>query len=135
MMPEEVVSSLLQAANVGGNGSEQAAPATKEQKLKNARLNAATSRHMPLEHHRQSNTSKTDVQALRLLSDSCDERTFAKLQAVAPSSCIMPDEDTPALASQMPTLEASEANDRAAATWTASSRPKYTAENMRNTTA
>ena len=43
-MPLEAVSNLLQAAKVGGRGREHAVPATNEQKLKNARLNAATSR-------------------------------------------------------------------------------------------
>ena len=134
-MPIEAVSNLLQAAKVGGRGREQAAPATKEQKLKNARLNAATSRCMPLEHHRHSSTRSTDEHELRLLSGSCAvERILAKLQAVAPRSSNIPDEP-PVAAFQTSELDARAASDRAAATCTGSSRPKYKAEKMRNTAA
>ncbi len=128
--------SLPHAARVGGRGREQAAPATKEQKLKNARLNAATSRSIPLEHHRHSSTSRTDVQARRLLSGSCgDARIFARLQAVAPSSSLVLNAPPSALASHTSALAASAAQECAAATSTGSSRPKYSAENVRNTTA
>jgi hypothetical protein len=67
-MPLDAWSNLLQAAKVGGRGREHAVPATKAQKLKNALLNAATSRRIPLEHHRQSSTSNAEVHAFRLLS-------------------------------------------------------------------
>ena len=132
----EAERSLLQAARVGGSEREHAAPATNAQKLRNARLNAAISRCMPLEHHLQSSTSSTEVLALRLPSESCeDESVLARLHAAAPRNSLKIKEEPTALESHTAALEARAANERAAAICTGSSRPKHTAENIKNKTA